>query len=92
MKPRETLNVAVAVFGFYSIYKALDSALGAVGACFLPYATPSANYYYPIFAVAQLSLGSVLLRYGPRIVSWVFPPDWPNQPTDPGTTQAEPDK
>jgi hypothetical protein len=82
MKPKDILNVVVAGFGLYSLWKgfacAVTVALINLGIC--PEAESSKGYYLAWFVIG-LVLGIVLLRYGAQFLSWILPAHWPASDT-----------
>ena len=79
MKPREVLNIVVAGFGLYSLWKAFGCAVAIIMVNTGMYsdATFSKSYYMAWFVIG-LVLGIVLLRYGAKLLSWVLPDNWPD--------------
>lgn len=92
MKPKEMLNVIVAGFGLYSLWKGLACAVTVALVNLGFYAeTTSSRGYYLAWSVIGLVLGIVLLRYGANVLAWILPENWPDsgkskpeQPSDQG--------
>ena len=79
MKPRDILNVVVAGFGLYSLWKSLACAVTVALINLGVYAeAASSKSYYLAWFVIGLVLGVVLLRYGARLLSWILPDNWPD--------------
>ena len=79
MKPKEMLNVVVAGFGLYSLWKSLACAVTVALINLGVYAeAASSKSYYLAWFVIGLVLGVVLLRYGTTLLSWILPDNWPN--------------
>ena len=79
MKPKGMLNVVVAGFGLFSLWKAFACAVGVALINLGIYTdAPSSKGYYLAWFVIGLVLGIVLLRYGARLLSWMLPDNWPD--------------
>ena len=79
MKPRELLNVIVAGFGLYCLWRAFGCAVAItlMNTGVYPDDTYSKGYYMVWFVIG-LVLGILLLRFGARFLSWLIPKNWPN--------------
>ena len=79
MRPKDILNVVVAGFGLYSLWKAFACAVGVALINLGIYTdAPSSKGYYLAWFVIGLVLGIVLLRYGAILLSWILPDNWPD--------------
>ncbi len=78
MKPKDILNVVVAGFGLYSLWKAFACAVAVALINLGLYAeAESSKGYYLAWFVIGLALGIVLLRYGAKLLAWILPDHWP---------------
>ena len=78
MKPNDVLNIIVAGFGLYSLWKgfACAVAVALINLGLYSEAASSKGYYLAWFVIG-LALGIVLLRYGAKLLSWILPDNWP---------------
>lgn len=79
MKPKDVLNIVVAGFGLYSLWKAFACAVAiALMNLGIDTYTEATKGFYLAWFVIGLVLGIVLLRYGARLLSWMLPDNWPD--------------
>ena len=79
MRPKDILNVVVAGFGLYSLWKAFACAVGVALINLGIYTdAPSSKGYYLAWFVIGLVPGIVLLRHGYILLSWILPENWPD--------------